>query len=252
MRHVLLIHGHPFNRSMWTPQVDALRARYRVIAPDLRGYGQSSLTIDRETSLETFASDCLALMDALHIRAFALGGLSMGGQIALEIHRQAPERVEALLLADTFAGRDTEERRQLRLMTAERLEREGIRAYAHEELPKMIAPANAERFPELAAHVMDMMTTTPPAGAAAALRGRVRRRDYVPLLGGIRVPTVVVVGREDVYTPVSLAEQLRDGIPGATLEVIEDAGHMPNLERPAAFNKVMEAWLRTTAVPQPR
>src|SRR5262249_15055261 len=115
MRHVLLIHGHPFNRSMWAPQVDALRSRYRIIAPDLRGYGQSSLPIDRETRLETFASDCLALMDALHIRTFALGGLSMGGQIALDIHRQAPERVEGLLLADTFAGRDTAKRRDLRL-----------------------------------------------------------------------------------------------------------------------------------------
>jgi pimeloyl-ACP methyl ester carboxylesterase len=245
LRSVLLIHGHPFNRSMWTPQVDTLRARYRVIVPDLRGYGQSSLPIDRETRLETFASDCLALMDVLNIRTFALGGLSMGGQIALEIYRQAPERVEGLLLADTFGGRDTEERRQLRLKTAERLEREGMRAYAHEELPKMITPATAEQFPELAAHVMKMMTTTSPEGAAAALRGRAQRRDYLPLLNEIRVPTVVVVGREDVYTPVSLAEQLRDNIPGATLEVIDDAGHMPNLERSAAFNEVMEAWLRT-------
>jgi pimeloyl-ACP methyl ester carboxylesterase len=243
-RTVLLIHGHPFNRTMWAPQVEMLKTRRRVVVPDLRGYGRSGLPVERETSLETFASDSLALIDALHVRTFALGGLSMGGQIALEIYRQAPERIEGLLLADTFAGLDTAERRQLRFTAADRLEREGIQSYAHEELPKMIAPANAQQTRDLVTHVMEMMTTTSPAGAAAALRGRARRRDYLPLLRDVRVPTVVVVGREDAYTPVSFAEELRDHIPGARLEVIEGAGHMPNLERPSEFNHVVEEWLR--------
>jgi pimeloyl-ACP methyl ester carboxylesterase len=246
-RAVLLIHGHPFNRTMWAPQVDFLKAKRRVVVPDLRGYGRSSLPAAtcRETRLETFAADTLAVMDALGIRTCALAGLSMGGQIVLEMYRQAPDHIETLLLADTFAGLDTAERKQLRFTTADRLDRDGMQAYAREELTKMITPANAAQFPDIAAHVMEMMTTTPPGGAAAALRGRAERRDYLPLLRDIRVPTVVVVGREDAYTPVSLAEQLRDNIPGATLEVIDGAGHMPNLERAAAFNEVMDTWLRT-------
>ena len=107
----------------------------------------------------------------------------------------------------------------------------------------MITPANAERLPDVAAHVTDMMTTTPPRGAAAALRGRAQRRDYLALLAEIRVPTLVVVGREDAYTPVALAEQLHENIAGSTLVVIEGAGHMPNLERPNAFNEVLNSWL---------
>lgn len=107
----------------------------------------------------------------------------------------------------------------------------------------MITPANAEQFPEVAAHVMEMMITTPPSGAAAALRGRAQRGDYTPLLRDIRIPTLVVVGSEDVYTPVAMTEQLRDGIPGAELAVIQGAGHMPNVERPDAFNAVLRSWM---------
>ncbi|MBI1740696.1 MAG: alpha/beta fold hydrolase [Acidobacteriales bacterium] len=242
---VLLIHGHPFNRTMWHPQVRFLKATYRVVVPDLRGYGKSSLPAGcRETRLETFAADNLALMDALGVSKFVLGGLSMGGQIVLEMFRQAPDRIEALLLADTFAGLDSAERKQLRFTTADRLEREGMEGYAREELTKMITPANAERLPDVAAHVMEMMTTTPRSGAAAALRGRAQRIDYLPTLREIRLPTLVAVGREDAYTPVALAEQLHADILGSKLAVIEGAGHMPNLEQPDAFNAVLGAWMQ--------
>jgi len=230
---------------MWDPQAAFLRRTQRVIVSDLRGYGHSPLPdASRDTPLEAFAADNLALLDHLGVQTFALGGLSMGGQIALEIYRQAPDRVESLLLADTFAGLDSPERRQLRLVTADRLEREGMQVYAVEELPKMMTPANVEQQPDVARHVMEMMTTTPPRGAAAALRGRARRRDYLPLLPAIRVPTTVIVGREDAYTPVAMAEELANNIPGARLVVIEGAGHMPNLERPDPFNRALADWLR--------
>lgn len=243
-RAILLIHGHPFNHTMWGPQAEFLKSEYRVVAPDLLGYGKSPLPQGtRETRLETFAADNLALADVLGIRKFVLVGFSMGGQVVLEMFRQAPQRIEALLLADTFSGLDSPERRQWRFDMADRLEREGMAGYAKEEFRKMITPANAEQFPEVAAHVMEMMITTPPSGAAAALRGRAQRGDYTPMLRDIRVPTLVVVGSEDVYTPVVMAEQLRDGIPGAELAVIQGAGHMPNMERPDAFNAALRSWM---------
>jgi pimeloyl-ACP methyl ester carboxylesterase len=136
-RNVLLVHGHPFNYTMWRPQTEYLRDNYRVVVPDLRGYGKTPLPDDsRETRLETFAADNLALMDSLGIREFVLGGLSMGGQIALEIYRQAPARIQALLLADTFAGLDSAERRQWRFTTADRLEREGMEATPRKSSPR--------------------------------------------------------------------------------------------------------------------
>lgn len=249
---ILLIHGHHFNRTMWAPQIEFLHHRHRIIVPDLRGYGQSTIPAGTtETRLEQFAADSLALMDTLGIRNFVLGGLSMGGQIALEIYRQAAGRIEALLLADTFAGLDTPQRRQLRFTIADRLQQEGMAGYVREELTRMITPSNAARQPGVAAHVKEMMTTTPPAGAAAALRGRAQRQDYLPMLRSIRVPALVIVGREDFYTPVALTQQLMEGIPEAELALIEDAGHMPNLEQPQAFNAAVFSWLSRLAQQRP-
>lgn len=241
---LVLVHGHPFDRSMWAPQVRALQASHRVIVPDLRGYGQTSVTAGKVT-LGDHACDLVRLLDALQIEQVVLGGLSMGGQIVLEFYWQFPHRVRALLLADTFAQLDPPDRRQDRLVTADRLEREGMAVYAKDVLSKMISPATIEEQPAVADHVLRMMQHTAPEGAAASLRGRAERRDYVPLLPQISVPVLIVVGADDVFTPVSDAELMYRAIPQAQLSVIEGAGHMPNLEQEARFGRIVEAWLAT-------
>jgi pimeloyl-ACP methyl ester carboxylesterase len=242
---LVLVHGHPFNRSMWRPQLRRFAGDgWRVIAPDLRGYGESSVVAGK-TTLDVFATDIAWLLDRLGVERIVLGGLSMGGQIVMDFYRQFPDRVRGLVLADTFAGLDSPARRQLRLDTADRLEREGMVGYADEELPKMVAPPNIEADPDLAEQVHHMMRSTPPQGAAAALRGRAERPDYVGLLGTVTVPALVVVGREDTYTPVADAELMCERLPDSTLVVIEGAGHMPNLERPEEFNDALDAFLKT-------
>lgn len=243
---LVLVHGHPFDRSMWRDQVRAFRAHYRVITFDLRGYGETTV-IPGKTSLGEFARDIAGLLDYLGVNDVILGGLSMGGQIVLEFYRLFPRRVRALILADTFAQLDTDERRQERYNTAERLMNEGMHAYADEVLPKMIAPGTIERQPEVAAHVLSMMRGTSPAGAAAALRGRAERQDYTPLLPEITAPTLIIVGGDDEFTPISDAEYMRERIPNSQMAVIEETGHMPNLERPDEFNRVVEEFLRTLA-----
>ncbi|MFI7091264.1 alpha/beta fold hydrolase [Streptomyces lydicus] len=240
---LVLVHGHPFNRSMWRPQIEHFaRAGWRVIAPDLRGYGESSV-VPGTTPLETFVRDTVALLDRLGIERFVLGGLSMGGQIVMEFHRLFPDRIRAVVLADTFAAAETAEGRAARHAMADRLVREGMDGYAHEVLTKMIAPHTAARRPEVARHVLGMMTGTPPEGAAAALRGRAERPDYTDLLADIAVPVLVVVGADDEYTPVSDARILHEGVPTGTLAVIEGAAHMPNLEREQEFNAVLAKFL---------
>ncbi|MEW1671633.1 alpha/beta fold hydrolase [Streptomyces noursei] len=246
---LVLLHGHPFDRSMWRPQTAHFsRAGMRVIAPDLRGYGGSSV-VPGKTPLETFAGDVAALLDHLGIERCVLGGLSMGGQIVMECYRQFPERIRALLLADTFAAADTAEGRAVRLRTAERLLAEGMDGYAHEVLSKMIAPANVTALPAVAAHVLGMMRGASPEGATAALRGRAERPDYTGLLPRVTVPTLVVVGAADEFTPVADARVIHDAVPEARLTVIEGAGHMPNLERPEEFNAALAEFL--SALPTP-
>ncbi|NGO12851.1 alpha/beta fold hydrolase [Streptomyces sp. HC44] len=247
---LVLIHGHPFDHTMWTPQVAAFSPTRRVIAPDLRGYGASPVTPGAApgaapegiplTPLSTFAEDIAALLDELHVEHFILGGLSMGGQIVMECYRQFPDRIRGLILADTFASPETPAGKKSRNETADRLLREGMRGYADEVLHKMVAPyADAD----VAAHVHRMMTATPPAGAAAALRGRAERPDYRDLLTRVTVPSLVVVGEDDSYTPVSDAQAMHDALPDSTLHVITRAAHMPNLERPGEFNEALAAFL---------
>lgn len=243
-RPVVLVHGHPFDRSMWRPQAAALRsAGHRVIVPDLRGYGRSTV-VPGKTPFATFAADIAALLDHLGVERFALGGLSMGGQIVMECYRQFPGRIEALLLADTTARVDTPEGRRVRLATADRMAREGMAWYAEENLTRMIAPATVDALPEVAGHVRAMMTAAPPEGAAAALRGRAERPDYRELLTTVSVPALVVVGSDDGFTPVADAEEMAQLLPDATLEVIDGAAHLPNLERPEAFNAALTAFLQ--------
>ncbi|MFD4412141.1 MULTISPECIES: alpha/beta fold hydrolase [unclassified Streptomyces] len=236
---LVLIHGHPFDHTMWAPQITAFAAGRRVIAPDLRGYGASPV-IPGVTPLSAFAEDVAALLDELGVAEFVLAGLSMGGQIVMECYRQFPARIRGLVLADTFASAETPEGKKVRNEMADRLLREGMRGYADEVLHKMVAPyADAE----VAAHVHRMMTSTPPEGAAAALRGRAERPDYRDLLTRVTVPALVVVGADDEYTPVADAAALHAALPDSMLHVVESAAHMPNLERAEEFNGVLADFL---------
>ncbi len=248
---LVLVHGHPFDRTMWRPQVEHVAARgRRVIAPDLRGYGETTV-VPGVTPLSVFAGDIAALLDHLGIERFVLGGLSMGGQIVLECQHLFPGRLRGLLLADTFAQGETPAGRRLRNQAADRLLHEGMAGYAAEVLPKMVAPHNIEALPHVAEHVSRMMRNAPPEGAAAALRGRAERRDHTPTLGTVTVPALVVVGRDDEFTPVADAEYLHERIPGSTLVVVDGAAHLPNLERPAAFDEALAGLLDTVTAGRP-
>ncbi|TXS01830.1 alpha/beta fold hydrolase [Streptomyces sp. col6] len=233
---VLLIHGHPFNRTLWAPQGQALaEAGYRVITPDLRGYGRSSVTPGK-VLLSDFADDLAALLDHLGVERAVVGGVSMGGQIAMEFQRRHPQRVRALVLSGTSAPAETEEGKEFRNRLADRLLAEGMDRYASEVIDKMLAAYNVAAMPEVADRVLGMMRATVPHGAAAALRGRAERPDYRDTLAAVRKPVLVVVGADDVYTPVADAEAIRDLVPDATLAVIEKAGHLPGAEQPESFN----------------
>lgn len=239
---LVLVHGHPFDRSMWAPQVPVAAAGRRVIVPDLRGYGASEV-VPGVTPLETFARDVAALLDHLGVPEAVVGGLSMGGQIVMEFQRLFPGRATGLVLADTFPGADTEEDRRAREAMAERLTAEGMSGYADEVLDRMIAPRNVTALPEVAGHVLRMMRGASPEGAAAALRGRARRPDYGPVLTAVGVPTLIVVGRDDAFTPVAEAEAMHAAVRGSRLVVVEGAGHLPNLERPEEFNQALLGFL---------
>lgn len=246
---VLLIHGHPFNRTLWAPQAKALaETGYRVVTPDLRGYGRSSVTPGK-VFLSDFADDLAALLDHLGIERAVVGGVSMGGQVTMEFQRRHPQRVRALVLSDTSAPAETDEGKEFRNRLADRLLAEGMAGYAGEVIDKMLAPYNVTAMPDVAGRVLDMMRATDPRGAAAALRGRAERPDYRDTLAGVREPVLIVVGADDVYTPVADAEAMHRLVPHAAMAVIEKAGHLPGAEQPEAFNTALLDFLTTQVAP---
>jgi 3-oxoadipate enol-lactonase len=240
---LLLVHGHPFNRSMWRPQATAAAtAGWRVVVPDLRGYGETNV-VPGKTPFDVFAADLAALLDHLAIQKVVLGGLSMGGQIVMEFARQYPRRVRGLVLAATFAQADTDEGRQHRNAMADRLVGEGMGPYAGEVLPRMLAARSISALPAVAEQVMAMMCATDPEGAAAALRGRSERPSYEETLATLTVPALIVVGSEDAFTTRGDAERMRDLARDSELLWLDGIGHMPNLESPDAFNAALIRFL---------
>jgi 3-oxoadipate enol-lactonase len=241
-RPLVLLHGFPFNRSMWREQAEALASAYRIITPDLRGHGETTVT-EGPATMEEMADDVAALLDELGVGRAVVGGLSMGGYVTLAFCRRHPERVAAVVLADTRPQPDNEDGRRARERTAQRALEEGMAPIADDMLPKLLSQATLAERPDLAARVRAMIVGNAPAGAAAALRGMALRRDQTDLLPSIDVPALVIVGSEDAITPPSEAETMRDRIEGSRLAVIEGAGHVSNVERPEEFDRALDAFL---------
>ena len=238
---VAFIHGFPHNRTLWAPQVSALVDRARCIALDLRGFGESSR--NGPFTIDQYADDVAMLLRMLGIERTVLAGLSMGGYIAFAFWRRHREMVRALVLADTRAGADTEEARTKRRALIDLARSRGSEAVADGQIVGMIGKSTREKRPALIDGVHRMLSSASVDGISGALEAMIGRIDSTPTLATIDVPTLVVVGAEDVLTPVSEAEILHDAIRGSRLEVIEQAGHVSNLERPAAFNHVLSEFL---------
>jgi pimeloyl-ACP methyl ester carboxylesterase len=241
---VLLLHGYPFNRSMWREQVEALRKGFRVITPDLRGLGETEAAEDEEpATMNEMAQDVAALLDQLHIDRAVVCGLSLGGYVALAFTRRFPLRVRALVLADTRPQPDTDDARRGREEQARKILAEGMSAISEELLKKALAPATLSERPDIVARVREMILSTKAEGAAAALRGMAVRSDQTPFLPNILAPTLILVGSEDQPTPPADAELMRREIRGSRLEIIQGAGHVSNLERPDEFNRALTQFL---------
>ena len=237
----VLIHGYPFNRSMWRELSDVLKRSHRVVAPDLRGLGESTVA---PATINDMANDIAGLMTSLQIEAATICGLSMGGYVGLAFYRLHPQRVRALVLADTRASADTDEARQNRSRQVELALHEGMEAIASEMLPKLLAPETLSTRPEVVARVRQMIIQTKPEGAVVALKAMAARDDQTSLLASIRVPTLILVGRNDVITPLKDSELMHQEIRGSSLEIIEGAGHMSNVEQPERFNHAVEDFSR--------
>jgi 3-oxoadipate enol-lactonase len=242
---LLLIHGFPLDSRLWDAQVAGLSSRARVIAPDLRGSGRSDVP-PGPYSVDQCASDLVGLLDTLGVRRAVVAGLSMGGYIAFALWRRHPERLQALVLADTRAEPDSPQGRANRDAAAVRVREIGPAAFAEEMLPRIVASANVED-PRIRGRALRMMAAQPSDGIVGALGALRDRPDSRALLPGISVPALVIVGHEDSLTPPADARAMADAIPNARLVEVPRAGHLSPLENPRAVNAALRAFLREVA-----
>ena len=237
---VILLHAFPLSGTMWADQATALNEELgcHVIVPDLRGFGASD-SPNGPYTMEAQASDVVELAESLGLGRFVLGGLSMGGYIALAVLRMAAERVRGVVLADTRAGADSDEVSAGREALALTAEHDGVAAVADAMMPRLLTPHTLHHRPEIVAAVREQILANTPTGIAGAARGMALRADATDLLPSIICPALIVVGELDTPTPVSEARILFEHIPDATLAVLQDAGHLSNLEEHESFNSAL-------------
>lgn len=244
---VLLIHGFPLDHTMWNAQIEALADHARVLAPDLRGFGQSPLgNVDPERgiSMEQYADELAELLDALHIaEPIVLVGFSMGGYIAWQFVRKHGERLRALIQFDTRAIADADEARAGRIKMADNVAEWGSGRVAEMMGPKLFSARALATKPHLMAELRRVVERTPPAAIAAAQRGMARRPDMSDFLPTIRVPTLVLVGAVDAISPPAEMQKIADAIPNAEFVEIPAAGHMTTMENPAAVNEALRQFI---------
>ena len=239
---LVFIHAFPLSKTMWQPQVDALKDAYRVITVDLGGHGESDIVLWNDT-LDGYAKGVIHLLDHLGIAQAVFVGLSMGGYTLFSIYRHYSDRVKAMVLADTRAQADTEEGKAGRHSMAEVAFKDGASSIADIMLPKLLAPSTIKERPEVVEEVRLMILQTSTAGIVVDLVAMAARPDSTDLLPTIACPTLIIVGEDDQATPVAESQFMADRISGSTLVTIPEAGHLSNLEQPDAFTHALESFL---------
>ncbi len=242
---VLLIHAFPLNADMWRPQLERVHEGWRLIAPDLRGFGSRSGSVHPAPSMDAFAGDVVSLLDVLEIDRAVIGGVSMGGYITFALLRKWPERFSAVLLANTRAAADDADGVEGRRKMSELVREAGPRAVADRMLPKLLGASSRRGRAGLEREVRAMIERNSTEGIDAAIHAMMLRPDSTPMLGAITVPTLVIAGEEDAIVPVGEADALGRSIPRSRLVVLPGAGHLSNLEAPEQFSLALADFLES-------
>jgi len=234
---ILLVHGHPFDHSMWKYQYETLKD-FRLILPDLKGYGQSDYQFDK-IFIEEQALDLALLLDGLQIERVHLIGLSMGGQIIIEFQRLFHTRVESLIVCASTPNSETKQSYQNRLNLTKSIGQIGMLEYTKTDIHKYMNLDDVATESEVYQHLYKMMTETKPEGAIASHKGRAERRNNFEYLKKIDIPTLVIAGEKDFFFKVEDVKKVAEEIPGAGFKMIEKSGHLPNMEKPKIFNDLI-------------
>lgn len=241
---IIFLHGFPFDKTMWQVQLDALKSNYRLIACDIRGFGKST---DEESalSIDLFADDLILFMDKLAINKAIICGLSMGGFIALNAIKRFPERFEALILCDTQCIADTIEVKKKRYEIIEEIEKNGVTNFNEGFIKSVFHKDSIKNKKELVGQLRIVVFSNSKRIITQGLIALAERSETCSTLNKIDIPTLIICGKADEVTPLAQSEFMNVSIKGSILQVIENAGHVSNLEQPNEFNKHLLPFLTT-------
>lgn len=242
---MLLLHGYPLSGELFARNRDALAAAgYRVITIDHRGFGQSSAPASDPGSLPTYARDALAVMDKLNVPRAIIGGMSMGGAIAFEMYRTAPERFSGLILINTVANPAGIVEQHIWKGMAQKAATFGPQSLAPELLKDMLTGATRMNRPGDAKFLEGIVKQASVAGDVAGATVLATRPDALPLLPTIKVPTLIIGSVEDTVYPPEFSMKMAQNIPGSKLVVIPGAAHAAIFEKAGAANRAILDWAR--------
>ena len=237
---ILLIHGHPFDHTMWKYQYEILKG-YRLILPDLKGYGKSDFNFDK-IYIEEQALDLAILLDVLEIEKVHLIGLSMGGQIIMEFCRLFPHRVKSLVIAASSPSAETEISYSNRYKEAVWISKTGMLQYTKEFIHEYMDLNENNEDTDVYKHLFKMMSETQSKGAVASHYGRAERRNNLPFLKHIDKPSLFIAAEFDTQFTIEQMKDIANQIPNSIFKVITKSGHLPNMEQPDVFNSYLSAF----------
>jgi 3-oxoadipate enol-lactonase len=232
---IILIHGMTFDHQMWNHQIQVLKDKYRVIAYDLRGHGLSTVG-DGQYTYKMFTDDLIDLMDHLHIKQAVLCGLSMGGVIAIRAYEMNPDRIKALILCDTRSEADSNQTKYWREDSIELIKNKGLDAFTNEFIKTIFTVESIKKQHKSVELIRNVILSSSPKAICAVLLAQAARTDMKHVLPKIKVPTLIMIGENDNFTPYASSETMNNGIINSKLKIISKAGHISNLENKYEFN----------------
>jgi pimeloyl-ACP methyl ester carboxylesterase len=239
---IIFVHGFPFNKWMWQKQIEVFKKDYRVIAYDIRGFGNTEKG-NVHFSVQLFAFDLIGLMDALHIEKAVLCGLSMGGYIALSAMENFQHRFSKLILCDTKCAGDDAAAKENRMKTIDSIKKDGKEKYAEESLWKLFSQSSFVSNQGAIEQVREMILATPEEVLFQTLLALAERHDNCSLLSTTNLPVLIIVGEDDKLTPPEVARQMDKKIPDSDMFIVENAGHLSPMEQPEEFNRLLKPFL---------
>ncbi len=240
---IVLVHGFPYDSSIWDAQTEALKNDYFVVTYDVRGLGKSPAG-DGQSIMDIFADDLFAVLKEYNLSKPAVAGFSMGGYILMKALEKQPDAFSSVIFCNTKSESDGDEARLKRNAGIMKINTEGLESFVSGFITATFSEDSKKNHPQVIESFIKKAASFDPVGVKGALLAMISRTDTGKVLENLKVPALVIAGAEDALMPVAVLRSMAERIPDSVFTVIEKAAHMTPVEQPEAVNKAISEFLR--------